>query len=443
MNIQLSDHFNYRKLFRFTLPSIVMMIFTSIYGVVDGFFISNFAGKTEFAAVNFIMPVIMIIGGIGFMIGTGGSAIVARTLGEGNREKANEYFTMMVCVTIVAGLVLAVLGQIFIRPATYALGAQGQMAEYCILYSRISFLSIMQFMLQNVFQSFFVTAEKPQLGLAVIITAGVTNMVLDYVFVGGLHWGVAGAAAATAVSETIGAVIPLIYFASKNSSILRLTRFRLQGRILLKACTNGSSELMTNISTSLVNMLYNLQLMRIAGEDGVAAYGVIMYVNFVFIAVFLGYSIGSAPVVGFHFGADNHDELKNLLRRSLFIIAIFGISMLVLAETCADPLTRFFVGYNAGLQAMTVHGFRIYCLAFLVNGFNIYGSAFFTALNNGAVSAAISFLRTLLFQTAALFILPVLFGLNGIWMAVIAAELAALCVTVTFIIKMKEKYHYL
>lgn len=268
-------------------------------------------------------------------------------------------------------------------------------------------------------------------------------MVLDYVFVGVLHWGVAGAAAATAVSETIGAVIPLIYFASKNSSILRLTRFRLQGRILLKACTNGSSELMTNISTSLVNMLYNLQLMRIAGEDGVAAYGVIMYVNFVFIAVFLGYSIGSAPVVGFHFGADNHDELKNLLRRSLFIIAIFGISMLVLAETCADPLTRFFVGYDAGLQAMTVHGFRIYCLAFLVNGFNIYGSAFFTALNNGAVSAAISFLRTLLFQTAALFILPVLFGLNGIWMAVIAAELAALCVTVTFIIKMKEKYHYL
>ena len=376
------------------------------------------------------------------MIGTGGSAIVARTLGEGNREKADEYFSMMVCVTIVAGLILAILGQIFIRPVTYALGAEGEMAEYCILYSRISFLSIMQFMLQNVFQSFFVTAEKPQLGLAVMITAGATNMILDYLLVGLLGWGVAGAAAATAASETMGAVIPLIYFTSENSSILRLRRFRFRGKILLKACTNGSSELMTNISASLVNMLYNLQLMRVAGEDGVAAYGVIMYVNFVFIAVFLGYSIGSAPVVGFHFGAGNHDELKNLLQRSLHIIGIFGISMLILAETCAGPLTQFFVGYDAELQTMTVKGFRIYCLAFLINGFNIFGSAFFTALNNGAVSAAISFLRTLLFQTAALFLLPVFFGLNGIWMAVIAAELAALCVTVTFFIKMKEKYHY-
>lgn len=329
MKIQLSDHFNYKKLLRFTLPSIVMMIFTSIYGVVDGFFISNFAGKTEFAAVNFIMPVIMIVGGLGFMIGTGGSAIVARTLGEGRREKANEYFSMMIYVTVVLGLVVAVLGEILLRPVTYALGAEGDMAEYCILYGRISFLSIMQFMLQNVFQSFFVTAQKPQLGLAVIIAAGVTNMVLDYLFVGVFQWSVAGAAAATAISETIGAAIPLTYFAFKNSSLLRLTKCRIQGKILLKACTNGSSELMTNISTSLVNMLYNLQLMRIAGEDGVAAYGVIMYVNFIFIAVFIGYSIGSAPIVGYHYGAGHHDELKNLLRRSLRIVGLFGISMLI------------------------------------------------------------------------------------------------------------------
>ena len=442
MKIQLSDHFNYKKLLRFTLPSIVMMIFTSIYGVVDGFFISNFAGKTEFAAVNFIMPVIMIVGGLGFMIGTGGSAIVARTLGEGRREKANEYFSMMIYVTVVLGLVVAVLGEILLRPVTYALGAEGDMAEYCILYGRISFLSIMQFMLQNVFQSFFVTAQKPQLGLAVIIAAGVTNMVLDYLFVGVFQWSVAGAAAATAISETIGAAIPLTYFAFKNSSLLRLTKCRIQGKILLKACTNGSSELMTNISTSLVNMLYNLQLMRIAGENGVAAYGVIMYVNFIFIAVFIGYSIGSAPIVGYHYGAGHHDELKNLLRRSLRIVGLFGISMLILAETCAGPLTQFFVGYDAELQAMTNHGFLLYCLAFLVNGFNISGSAFFTALNNGAVSAAISFLRTLLFQIAALFLLPLFLGLNGIWLSIFTAEILALCVTITFFIKMRDKYHY-
>ncbi len=419
-----------------------MMIFTSIYGVVDGLFVSNFAGKTQFAAVNFIMPVIMIIGALGFMIGTGGSAIVAKTLGEGKPEKANQYFSMLVCVIIVAGLIVAVIGEMCLRPVTYALGAEGEMAEYCILYGRISFLSITQFMMQNVFQSFFITAERPQLGLAVMVAAGAANMALDFLFIGIFEWGVAGAAAATAVSETIGGIVPLIYFARKNSSLLKLTKCRFEGKALLKACTNGSSELMTNISMSFVNMLYNFQLMNIAGEDGVAAYGVIMYVNFVFVAIFIGYSIGSAPAVSYHYGAENHDELKNLYRKSLRITGTFGIAMLFLAESAAVPLTKIFVGYDADLQAMTCHGFRLFCLAFLINGFNIYGSSFFTALNNGIVSAVISFLRTLVFQAAALFVLPHFLGIDGIWFSIVAAELLALSVTSAFFIKMRKRYHY-
>lgn len=443
MDIQLSDHFNFKRLIHFTLPSMAMMIFTSIYGIVDGFFISNYAGKTEFAAVNFILPVIYIVGAVGFMIGTGGTAIVARTMGEGKKELANEYFSMMIYVTIAVGLFLAIMGQIFLKPITYALGAEGEMAKYCIIYGRISFLSIMQFMLQNVFQSFLVTAERPQFGLAVTIAAGVTNIVLDFLFVGVFHWGVAGAAGATAISETIGGIIPLIYFLSDNKSPLRLGKCRFRGKVLLKTCTNGSSEFMSNISMSLVSILYNLQLMKIAGENGVAAYGVIMYVNFVFVAIFIGFSIGSAPIVGYHFGADNHAELKNLLRRSFCLIGIFGVTMFTLAVTFAGPLTELFVGYDQELLEMTRRGFRIYSMVFLVNGFNIYGSAFFTALSNGAVSAVISFLRMLLFQSAAILILPHFFDLDGIWMSGITAELLALTVTLSFLFGLRKKYHYM
>lgn len=421
-----------------------MMIFTSIYGVVDGFFISNFAGKTQFAAVNLIMPVIMIIGTLGFMVGTGGSAIVAKTLGEGKTEQANQYFSMLVYVTMAGGFVLAVIGELLMEPITYALGASGKMAEYCITYGKISLISITPFMMQNVFQSFFVTAEKPQLGLAVIVAAGVANMALDFVFIAIFRWGVAGAASATAVSEFIGGFVPVFYFARKNnSSLLHLTKCRLNASILLKTCTNGSSELMTNLSMSLVNMMYNFQLMKIAGENGIAAYGVIMYVNFIFISLFLGFSIGSAPLVGFHFGAQNHDELKNLFRRSLRLIGIFGVSILLLAELMSSPLTDFFVGYDENLFHMTCRGFRLYSLAFLVNGFNIYGSSFFTALNNGVISAVISFLRTLVFQMAVLIILPYFFGIDGIWLSIFCAELLALFVTTTFFITQRKKYHYI
>lgn len=442
MKIQLSEHFTYKKLLRFVLPSIVMMIFTSIYGVVDGLFVSNYVGKTAFAAVNLIMPFLMAISALGFMIGTGGSAIVAKTLGEGKKEQANEYFSMLVYLTLIGGIVLSALGILFSPLIARGLGADGALLTNCVLYARITLLSMPAFMLQNVFQSFFVTAEKPKLGLGVIVIAGVTNMVLDFLLVGVFQIGLAGAAFATVTSECIGGLFPILYFARKNSSLLKLGRTHFNGKIFLCACGNGSSELMTNLSSSIVNSLYNIQLMNLAGENGVAAFGTIMYVNFIFIAIFLGYSIGSAPLVSYHYGAGNHDELKNLFQKSLRLIGIWGLMLFILAQLIARPLASIFVGYDADLFSMTQNGFRIYCIAYLINGFNIYGSSFFTALNNGLISAAISFLRTLVFQLAAVLLLPLLLDINGIWSAVAVAELLTLGLTVTFFVRNRKKYHY-
>lgn len=442
MRIKLSDHFTYKKLIRFVLPSIIMMIFTSIYGVVDGLFVSNFVGKTAFAAINLIMPFLMGLSALGFMVGTGGSAIVAKTLGEKKNKRANEYFSMLIYITIIGGLVISVIGSILIRSVSSFLGASGELLENCVLYGRILFLSLTPYMLQNVFQSFFVTAEKPKLGLYVIIAAGLTNMLLNFLFIAVFKWGLAGAALATAASEYMGGFLPVFYFLRKNGSLLRLGKTHFDKGILRKTCTNGSSELMTNLSMSVVNSLYNFQLIRFSGEDGVAAYGTIMYVNFFFAAVFFGYSIGSAPVIGYHYGAGNHDELKNLFKKSLSLIAVWGILLTLLAHLLAAPLAAVFVGYDKELFAMTCHGFRLYSMCFLICGFNFFASSFFTALSNGAVSAAISFLRTLVFQIAAVCLLPFLFGIDGIWLAVTAAEAMTLLITVTFFIRNQKRYHY-
>lgn len=442
MKIQLSDHFTYGKLLRFTLPSIVMMIFTSIYGVVDGFFVSNYVGKTPFAAVNFIWPFLMILGALGFMFGTGGSALISKTMGEGDLAKAKSLFSMLIWISLASGVVITVLGFFFLRPVASLLGAEGRMLEDCVIYGRIILAAIPAYMLQMEFQSFFITAEKPQLGLAVTVASGVTNMVLDALFVAVFQWGIAGAAAATAVSQAVGGILPLIYFALPNSSLLKLTKFKFDGKALIRTCTNGSSELMSNISMSLVGMLYNIQLMKYAGEDGVAAYGVMMYVAMIFIAAFIGYSIGTAPVIGYHFGAANHRELKSLLKRSLVIIGILSVCMLVLGEILAKPLSILFVGYDAGLFDLTLRGFGIYSFSFLFSGFAIFGSSFFTALNNGLVSAVISFLRTIVFQIAAVIILPLIWGIDGIWVSVIAAELLAVVVTAAFLKCMRKSYNY-
>ncbi len=442
MNIQLSEHFSYKKLLRFTLPSIVMMVFTSIYGVVDGFFVSNYAGKTQFAAVNLIMPFLMILGTIGFMFGTGGSALVSKTMGEGKKEKAQQIFSQLIYASILLGITFSVLGIIFLRPVSAALGAEGQMLEDCVLYGRIILAALTAFILQNEFQSFFVAAEKPQLGLLVTVIAGCANMVLDALFVGVFRWGVAGAALATAASQVLGGIIPLIYFLRPNPSVLRLVKSRLEGKVLLRACTNGSSEMMSNLSMSLVSMLYNAQLMKFAGENGVAAYGVLMYVNFIFMAIFIGLSIGGAPVVSYHYGAENHAELRSLRKKSTVVILVFSALMFALAQLLAIPLSDIFVGYDAELLAMTCRAFRICSFLFLLAGINIYGSAFFTALNNGLVSALISFLRTLVFQVAAVLIFPIFLKLDGIWLSSVAAELLSMLVTLAFLAGMKKKYHY-
>ena len=441
--IRLSDHFSYSKLLRFTLPSICMMVFTSIYGVVDGLFVSNFAGKTPFAAINLVMPFIMILGGMGFMIGTGGTALVSKLMGEGKKDEANSTFSMMVLFTLLLGIVLSAVGFLTIRPVSYFLGATDAMIDDCVLYGRIVTGFTFAFMLQNVFQSFFIAAEKPRLGLIVTVAAGITNMVLDALFIAVFNWGVAGAAIATGLSQCVGGVLPLIYFLRPNDSLLRMRPTSLRLCPILQACGNGSSELMSNISSSLVGMLYNFQLMRLIGEDGVSAYGVLMYVQFIFVAIFIGYSIGCAPVVSFHFGAQNHSELKSLLRKSTLLMASGGVLLTIAARLLAAPLARLFVGYDAGLFELTSHAFRLFSWSFLLAGFNIFVSGFFTALNNGAISATISFLRTLVFQTASVLILPLLLGVDGIWWAITVAEMFAFLISLMFLYLKRNKYHYL
>ena len=444
MKIQLSDHFSYGRLLRFTAPSIAMMIFTSVYGVVDGFFVSNYAGKTPFAAVNLIMPFLMVIATVGFMFGTGGSALVAKSLGEGEPERANRNFSLFVYVSFALGAVLSVLGIVFIRPISVRLGAEGALLDNCVVYARIILAALPFYVLQLLFQSFFVTAEKPQLGLAVTVSAGLTNMVLDAVLVISLpqQYKLAGAALATALSQVVGGTVPLFYFARKNSSILRLGRTAFDGRAILKACTNGSSEFMSNVSMNIVGMLYNTQLLKFAGENGVAAYGVMMYVSMIFSAAFIGYSIGTAPVVSYHDGARNFPELKSLLRKSLVVIGLFGVCMVASAELLSSRLARMFVGYDAALMELTVSGFQIFALSFIFMGFAIYGSSFFTALNDGLTSAAISFLRTLVFQVAAVLLLPTIWDIDGIWMSIVVAEFMAVVLTAAFLATKRRKYHY-
>lgn len=443
MQIQLSDHFTYKKLLRFAVSPIMMMVFTSIYGVVDGLFVSNFVGKVPFAAINLIMPFTMILGGMGFMVGTGGSALVAKTLGEGDRPAANRYFTMMVLFTLLLGAGLSVFGIAAMPRAARLLGATDAMMEDCVVYGRVVVAFTAAFMLQNVFQTFLSTAEKPKLGLFYTVAAGVANMALDALFIAVFRWGVAGAALATGISQLVGGVLPLFYFLRPNSSLLRLTKTRLELRILLKACGNGSSELMSNISGSVVGMLYNYQLLRFAGEDGVAVYGVLMYVSFIFVAAFIGYTVASTPIVGYHHGAGNHPELKSLLKKSVVLMLAAGVLMMVLSQVLARPLANVFVGYDQELSQMTQHAFMVFSGSFLLAGFNIFVSSFFTALNNGAISAAISFLRSLVFQIICVLALPALLGLDGIWWSVAVADVFACAISIIFLFAKRKKYHYM
>lgn len=435
MKIGLSEHFTYKKLIKFTIPTIIMMIFTSIYGVVDGLFVSNYAGSNAFASINLIMPAIMILGTIG-------SAIVSKTLGEGENEKANKYFSMFIYLEIILGFIFTILGLIFLESVAKALGATEDMMNYCLTYGRILLIGTVPFVLQNSFQSFIVVAEKPKFGLIVTIIAGMTNMILDFLFIGVFKWGVAGAAIATIISQFVGAIIPLVYFFRENKTMLRLGKTKFEFSPIINACTNGSSEMVTNLSMSLVSILFNKQLMEFAGANGVSAYGVIMYIGFLFSGTYVGYSVGTAPIISYHYGAKNKEEVKGLLNKSVKLLGIVAVIMTILAEIMAKPLASIFVGYDKELLELTVNAIRLYSLSYIISWFNIFASSFFTALNDGFVSALISFMRTLLFQVISILILPRLFELNGVWLSVTVAEIFAIVVSVICFVKNRKKYEY-
>lgn len=442
LRIQLSDHFSYTKLLRYSMPSIIMTVFISLYGIMDGLFVSNFAGKTPFAAISLILPFVFAMGSVGFMVGTGGAAIIAKTLGEKQREKANQIFSMLLVFTIIIGIILTMIGLMIIRPVAMAMGATGELLENSVLYGNIMLSFQTFFMLQTMFQSLFPVGEKPKLGLAITITSGMIDILLNALFIIVFGWGIVGAAVSTVIGQIIGSIVPILYFLRRNDSLLRLVKPTFDGKIILKACTNGSSELMTSISSSVVGVLCNLQLIKLAGENGIAAYGVILYVNYIFYAVFIGYSMGCAPIISYHYGAQNHFELKNLYRKSLIIIGAGSVLLTAVAIIFSEPIAKFFVGYDPMLLEMSKRAFALYAVSFLICGFNIFGSAFFTALNNGAISVAISFGRTFLFQALAIIILPIFMGLDGIWLAIVMAESMALILAVFFFIKKKKQYHY-
>ena len=443
MEINLSEHFTYKKLIKFTLPTIIMMIFTSIYGVVDGLFVSNVVGSNAFASINLIMPALMMIGSIGFMFGTGGSALVSKTLGQGDKQQANKYFSMIIYLEIILGIVFALIVFLILEPIAKFLGATEEMMNNCLIYGRILLIGIVAFILQNSFQSFLVVAEQPKLGLKISIVSGITNMILDFLYIYLFKWGVAGAALATITSQFVGAIIPMIYFARNNNSNLKLGKTKFELSAIVKTCINGSSEMVTSLSMSLVNILFNMQLMKFAGANGVSAYGVIMYVGFIFVGTYLGYSIGSAPIISYHYGANNKEELKSLLAKSVKLLGIIAVTMTILAEILAKPLANIFVSYDKELLELTINAIRIYALSYILSWFNIFASSFFTALNDGFVSALISFLRTLVFQVIMILLLPAIWKLNGIWFSVVVAETCAIIVSIICFIKNRKKYEYI
>ena len=442
MEIKISEHFTYKKLLRYVLPCVAMMVMTSVYSIVDGFFVSNYAGKNAFAAVNLIMPVLMALASFGFMIGTGGRALVAFYLGLKDKKKANEVFSMLIFLIIIGAAVVAAAGFIFMPQIVDLLGASEYIREDAILYGRILIFAEPFYMLQNSFQSFLTTAGKQQYGLWISITAGIVNMGLDFLFVAVFPFGIAGAAAATFTSQCVGGLIPFVYFLRKNSSTLRIAPTRFDWKSIGKACSNGSSEMLSNLSISLVSVLYNFQLMKAAAENGIAAYGVVMYASYLAIAVYMGYALGINPIVGYNYGAKNTKELHSILKSSLVITGCAALVITAVTEILALPIAKIFVGYDEVLCQMTKKGFMLYSVSYLFSGFNIFGSAFFTGLNNGKISAAISFLRTLVIQIIAVLLLPVWFGIDGIWCAVTVAEILTLFVTVGFLLWGRKQYGY-
>ena len=443
----LSDHFTYRKIFRMTIAPILMMIFTSLYVVVDGLFIANFVGKDAYAGENLIFPIIMIIGGIGFMFGTGGSALSAKLLGEGKKEEANQVFSMLLVFTFLVGIIVSIGGYFLVETFAHGMAsitedATDEMVKEAITYGKILIIGQAIFMLQNYFQSFLLVDERSRLGFIATLCAGIGNIILDFLFIVVFKLGVAGAALGTISGYFVGAIIPFIHFIKNKNGLIEFKLTRFKARPILKSCFNGSSEFVNNISSSIVGIVFNIQLLKFMGQNGVAAYGTIAYVSFLFVSIFIGYSIGMAPVISFNYGAENHDELKNVLRKSLIIIFIMELFMVLISFTCARPLAMLFSSGNNDLEELTINALRICSLAFIFTGIGIFTSSFFTALNNGALSALNAFMRTLVFQIAFILLLPLIFGASGIWWAIIFADCAAFILAIACLIWKRKQYHY-
>ena len=439
----MSQHFTMSKLVRFTAPSVGMMVLMSLYVMADGFFVSNFCGATALAAVNFAYPIALLLGTVGYMLGPGGAAVVAKTRGEGDDARANRQFSLFVYVSIAAGIVFTAVGLAALEPLLVAFGATGEMLDDCMAYGIILVCGVSFDILQFFFQAFLPVAGKPGMGFGVTVAAGLTNVALDALLIVGFGMGVEGAAIGTVASMAVGGVIPLVYFSLPNKSPLRLGRTSMDWRVLGHACANGSSEMVSNLAMSIVAIVYNVQLLAYLGEPGVAAYSVIAYVSFAFAAVFLGYATGSSPLMSYQYGAKNQAEMQNLFKKSLVIVGACGIVMFAATRVLAAPLASVFVGYDVSLEELTVHAFGLYSLAFLIMGFNVYGSALFTSLGNGLVSAIISFVRSFVCEIGAVMLLPMAIGPDGIWLSVVVAELVALVMTGVFTIKLGNVYGYL
>lgn len=442
MKIQLSDHFTYKKLMRFAVPSIVMLFFTSIYEAVDGFFISNFVGETEFAGVNLVMPYLMIFSSVGLMIGTGGNALISLVMGQGDARRANRIFSMLNYVLVLLGVLLAVIGIVFLRPVCIFFGAEGKLLETCLIYGRIYLFGLPVSMLEWGYQSFFVADEKAQLGLVFMLLAGITNMVLDYLFIAVFRWNVTGAVVATVIGQCVGGIGPLIYFLKAKDSKLRLCPAAFVWKDLVKVCSNGAVEFITNASMSLVGIVYNFQLMKYIGEYGISAYGIIMYINFIFVAVFLGYAMSVSPVISYNYGAQNYKELKNLFRKSLVIVVAASVILTAAAILTAEPFARIFAGYDEEFLKISTRALMLYSASYIFTGFNIFGGMMFSALNNGVISTVLSAARVLVFQLLCVFAVPLFLGIDGIWLAIFFAEMLAAVMVFLTLRKNRERYHY-
>lgn len=414
-------------LLKFAAPSIVMMVFMSLYTIVDGIFVSRFLGSNALSSLNIVYPVISVAIALSTMLGTGGSAIISKYLGEGKNERAREALTQFVVLTLLLSFVLLILSEMFLTPISRLLGASDVLLADCRLYLGASMLFAPACMLQAVFQSFLVTAGRPGLGLLLMTGAGICNMILDYVLIVPCQMGIAGAALATGIGQCIPAVCGLCFFLFTRQD-LRFCRFTFSAKEILDACYNGSSEMVSQLSNAVITFLFNIVMMSLAGEHGVAAITILLYGQFLFNAVYLGFSIGISPVIGFQYGAGDRTKLRKIYRISFLSVAISSV-VIVAAAICFSPtIVAIFTKDQRTFELASV-GFRLFAVNFLFSGINITSSGFFTALSNGKVSALISFSRTLVFIVISLLILPRILGITGAWIAIPVAEFLTLLIS--------------